>query len=549
MTASLLITIVLTVFISMFFYYVGKSGFGATKQDAYRAVFLPLFLGQVFLVTFLGTGAVSGGIMQEHDDGMLEYQRLSPMNPMTKILGYLFGLPIREWFLFGLTMVAMSIVILEGNLPLGAVFRVYSALILSALIYHLMALVVVQSMKRKRLAGRMIQLIVVLFYLVLPVLSFTGFVFFEFLTVRPLLKDELLAYLPSHSVFVRALQFDGGSSVVPFFSHQLSCWTFALMLQGSILVTLVVMLYRRWWDQTSHLMSKAYAVGFYAAIALLLFGNTLPIAQNGQIGISYRVHQRQVELYKTAMDEKLKDEGLTGLQRQEIIDFYRQRINEHQNPASEHFKPLEDALMQMVFGMVCLLLASLVIYIMTPVTEKYVIGLRRSRNRGLKKTPLLWDESLGFWPVVLVLVVMALAVYLFCTTLYQVPHTMIANDVSEVLWMSVAYLVVAGFAFYLTFCVWEQRGVFLLVLLGWIVPILVAIIVLVATQDDKLAIWVSAISPFTGYAYSMVDYVDSPEQEAFRFSLIVHMVFMLYVAAKSHRMHAVLREKVYQSES
>ena len=52
----------------------------------------------------LGTGQVASGLARERLEQLVDYQRMTPMTPTAKILGYLFGLPIREYFLFALTL-------------------------------------------------------------------------------------------------------------------------------------------------------------------------------------------------------------------------------------------------------------------------------------------------------------------------------------------------------------------------------------------------------------------------------------------------------------
>ena len=93
--------------------------------------FLPLFVIQIVIMMFIGTGSVASGITQEYDDGMVDYQRLSPMSPLSKIVGYLFGLSIREWFLFGLTAIFTGLIVIRGEIPLEVVWKVYSVFFLS----------------------------------------------------------------------------------------------------------------------------------------------------------------------------------------------------------------------------------------------------------------------------------------------------------------------------------------------------------------------------------------------------------------------------------
>ena len=45
----------------------------------------------------LGTAQVAGGMTAETDEAVIDYQRLIPMSPFSKVAGYLFGLPVREY--------------------------------------------------------------------------------------------------------------------------------------------------------------------------------------------------------------------------------------------------------------------------------------------------------------------------------------------------------------------------------------------------------------------------------------------------------------------
>ena len=69
-----------------------------------RAAFPVLLIVQGFILLFLGTGRVASGTAEEREIGLLDYQRMPPMNPFAKIVGYLFGLPAREHFMFILTL-------------------------------------------------------------------------------------------------------------------------------------------------------------------------------------------------------------------------------------------------------------------------------------------------------------------------------------------------------------------------------------------------------------------------------------------------------------
>ena len=90
------IVIVLTFTSTLFFLFYYGSEFrlqGSSAQAAQDACIPVLFI-QMLILLFMGTGSVAGGISREAADGMVDYQRLTPMTPLSKIVGYLFGLSL-----------------------------------------------------------------------------------------------------------------------------------------------------------------------------------------------------------------------------------------------------------------------------------------------------------------------------------------------------------------------------------------------------------------------------------------------------------------------
>ena len=86
------------------FYYSSLYRLKASPPAAARDAFYPILFFQMVILLFMGTGSVAGGISRESADGMIDYQRLTPMTPLAKIVGYLFGLPVREYVLFAVTL-------------------------------------------------------------------------------------------------------------------------------------------------------------------------------------------------------------------------------------------------------------------------------------------------------------------------------------------------------------------------------------------------------------------------------------------------------------
>src|SRR5829696_5253943 len=146
-----------------------------TPQDAARVVFLPVLVYQAIVLMFFGTAAIGTGILRETEEGMVEYQRLTPLSPLTKVLGYLFGLPVRQYVAVGITAIFTGFSIVVGRIPFEAWGSVYLVLFTSTILYHLLALMTGQIIKSRWRAG-LISLGLVLFLnLVLPRLADFGF--------------------------------------------------------------------------------------------------------------------------------------------------------------------------------------------------------------------------------------------------------------------------------------------------------------------------------------------------------------------------------------
>lgn len=525
MSAALIVTLVVTTFAFLIVYNGALKLHMGTKEDAYAAVFFPIFVIQLLIMMFFGTGAVAGGISQEYEDGMVEYQQLTPMSPMAKIVGYLFGLPIREWFLFGVTSIAMAMAVVKGNVDLNSVWKVYSVFILSILVYHLMALVVVHSMKRKRLAGRVIQFMVLILYFVLPILSQFGFVFFEYLTVRPIVREEMLTYLPDQSWLGRVFFLDGAISDVPFYDKFLNAWTFSMVLQVSLVVTFIVMLRRRWIDSESHLMSKPFALVFYGSIAFMLVGNIMPMAKNGEMNVINNVQQMQIKRAQKVL-ENPNSNGRAKRRSAAVLN----NIGKY----DEDLVPLEFVISNGVVFLVFSSLAYLSIYICTPKYGMYQLGIRRARNLKKRWIPLHWDAASGIWLALLIMIMMMVGLHYTSSAFFD--SSFMQNDLRDLESHIPDAIFFAAFcllAFYLVYEAWENKGLFMLVLFIWVLPIMAGLVISVSSDSSQgpiNAMWVSAVSPLAGYCYNMMEADGYPAHSVFIFSWAIQAVIATLAA-------------------
>ena len=99
-----IVTVVLAAFLFLAVYNAVENRIGKDSVTAARSALIPILVLQGILLLLTGTGAVTSSLVQEEEEGMIEFQRLTPLPAAWKMVGYLFGLPVREYVLFGLTL-------------------------------------------------------------------------------------------------------------------------------------------------------------------------------------------------------------------------------------------------------------------------------------------------------------------------------------------------------------------------------------------------------------------------------------------------------------
>ena len=277
---ALLASLLVTVIIAGFLYFSFRTGFRYRGQmevaDAERAAIIPLLVLQAIILFFLGTGNVAGGITSEADEGTLDYQRLSPLTPLTKVLGYLLGLPVREWCLFAATLPFTAWALWKGEVAASAWVPVYLVLLSSAVLYHLTGLVMGTVVKNRRWAFLSSICLIFLLYTVIPQAAKFGLVYFKYLTLWPVIDENIANLLPREMGgmwrFAKSLEPD-----VRFFGLHFSEASFTFFSQSVLILTFVVMLWRRWRRPESHLLGKVWSLGLFVWMQLMLLGNALPL--------------------------------------------------------------------------------------------------------------------------------------------------------------------------------------------------------------------------------------------------------------------------------
>ena len=167
--------------------------------DAERTAFIPLLVFQALVLFILGTAQVAGGMTAESDEGVIDYQRLIPMTPLSKVFGYLFGLPVREYAMVFATLPFTAWVVWRGEIASNVWLPLYLVFFSSALTYHLTGLVAGTVVKNRRWAFLVSMGLVLCLYTVIPQRARFGLVFFTYLTITPVFEECLPGILPQSS--------------------------------------------------------------------------------------------------------------------------------------------------------------------------------------------------------------------------------------------------------------------------------------------------------------------------------------------------------------
>jgi hypothetical protein len=255
---------------------------GANPQDAARPAIIALLVLQSMILFISGTAQVAGGMTAERDEGVIDYQRLIPMSPLSKVLGYLFGLPVREYAMFFATLPFTAWALWRGGVSWHTWLPLYLILFSSTLLYHFTGLVTGTVVRNRRWAFLISIGLVFALYTIIPQMAKFGLVFFKYLSITPVFQESLPGLLPETAgAVVRA-----GQQLAPsakFFNLDFSEAVFTVFSQGGLILTFTVMLCRKWRRAESHLLGKTWAVGFFVWIQFLLLGNAIPLIDPGNL--------------------------------------------------------------------------------------------------------------------------------------------------------------------------------------------------------------------------------------------------------------------------
>jgi hypothetical protein len=497
-------------------------GFTVTQTDlpfeqtaVYPFGFLVLL--QIFILNFVGTGEVAAGMARESVDEVLTYQRLTPLGPATKIIGYLFGLPVRQFYHFFLTLPVTVIIILTGQIPAEIWVPIYAVLFTSTFMFYLLAMSVGFIMG-KRFSALISQGLVALLYFALPQLSNFGFIIFEYLTIRPALFAAANKMLPKVKMFEH-------DQYALFYNWEISHTVYCIVLQCLIGWVFYSLMLRRWRLESSHLLSKVQCVAIVSILHVIILGGVWANTSNGSM-LDVKIQARTPEMA-----------------------VLQQTISENVE--------LIAATVLSLYGLIGFSFAILLQYIYTPDKFRYLAGLRERKNQAKNPYAVLSDSASGIPTSVLITVITTVAWLVYSEHLSRSPE--VAEFIAGESWAPIDYMLIAvsvttllahGFSL-------EYLGKKLTATIAcftWVIPLALALLLSAWSFGEKASGFIYGFSPLSmnfspGYIMASVHNAEDPTLFIYgcKLGILFYLIICLYCLSRiilRHKHYMLLRDSV-----
>jgi len=489
--------------------------FTEARRVGARTAFVAVFVVQCCLLMLWGTFSVAVGVTRESIEGILEYQRLTPMSPLAKIVGYVLGLPIRETVLCLMTLPFTVVAIRVGEIPTDLVGKLYLVMATSSLMYHMTGFLAGIVVKNRFMSGLLSQLLMIVLYLLLPQLSRLGYVIFLYLTVRPVFMESLGV------LFDRT---ERGEMPIPatepFFQAEIPLVWFTLLMQGFLFSVFLLVVYRRVRNQEEHLLGKFSAIPVFGGFVTILLGTILPGIPNESI-------------FPSMSASALLGDRMRGFR---------------------STQPFEGEMLAIpgAFGFGMILILLLVVFLVTPTEDTRVKGLRLARKRGRRSVYFWADASSSLFTTLACTILAVMAWMVFLTALLKSEHYEGWSFVwSSWMFFPLSILVPVLFSQLIL----ESSGRvawFMALLFGWVVPPMAGLVLGLATQEGSdLVIYVMSLSGFSLPINAMRNGFEgvgvTPAMGAFQFSLLLHGVAVTALGGWALSKQRSLRRRTLES--
>lgn len=462
----------------------GKDELLSIPLNGAREAFTVLLILQGFYLMFLGTGRVASVTAEEKESGLLDYQRMTPMSPLSKITGYLFGLPSREYLMFLITLPFLLHCMVVGEIPPLNLAQLYAVFFCSVLLYHLTAHVIGMVVARPRAASWVARLAVLGLYVFLPVLGQAGISFLSFLTIIPTYFGKILPHLLAEGT-EKLGRFEGQAVAfwqeVPFFTIQVSPTTFTFAMQGMILLGLLFTAYRKWRLDSLPALSKPLGLGLFVILQFLLLGSLWPFFSLGEAS-GLLGHALQLDPAKTGLPNQLKHDA---------------------QPA------IAMIVVQAIFFLLNLAAVLLLINVCCPNPHRRLKGIQRKEKLGIHRIPSLADESPGgIFAIILSLIVSLAFACLHFLAVSSEQVNSVSSSLNTVFLPSLLFLC-TSLSLRAAREQWFNLGFWGYVGLLWLTPVLACLVLAVddLLGNSQFMLYLSALSPLTFFP-QLITYVS-----------------------------------------
>ncbi len=220
---------------------------------------------QWFALALLGTSRVATALGEERDSGILEFHRVTPTSGVYRVVGYLFGTPIREYLLVVVSLPLSLIAAFLAEFSMPRVLLGYGIFWLNCLFFHALAVVLGLITKKAKIASGSAVAAVIGLPIVAQSLEDVGLPFLTYLTATAAFYGLSTESIPS----IRSFNWVDED----FFGLKVSLVLCTVVVHVVAFGFIMIAAGRKLWRQDAPLLSKLQSVCLLAVIAVLMVGS------------------------------------------------------------------------------------------------------------------------------------------------------------------------------------------------------------------------------------------------------------------------------------
>jgi hypothetical protein len=250
--------------------------------------YIVLLLIQWGVLVVMGTSQTATAVAFAKDSSILDFHRVSPLPASWVTMGFAIGAPVREYVIFAGTLPFSFVPAVMGKPGVAGWGAITVVLVLSAFLFHMLAVVIGLVSRKPRGAGGAVVGIAMLIHFIGMQAMFGGASAPALMTVIPTVRQ--------------ALEMNDLRDTVPgFFGVEMPLYVQSFIHQLPILVFLYVAAVRKMRSERAHAYSKLGAIAFVATIAVLALGEMWNTSLPRLVGVNVGQWPVLVVLYTVTL--------------------------------------------------------------------------------------------------------------------------------------------------------------------------------------------------------------------------------------------------------